>query len=251
MIATGAAAGARIAADVSIAIVAWQGGRTDTLPPRIENGGTATVQSLVFRVGVSVANSGPDVPSIRVRFELPPGLSWGTDEPDPSEGCVGTSSTATCEQPVVVDTSGRSGWAWDVVAAAAGSYPLRGEILSSTSSDPNATNNAAAATVIVAPRAPTPSASAVTVSPRRPRAGSVVTGRVGVTLDGAPVMPTALRCRGRVGRASITGRARSAAGTVTCSYRTRASQRGRTLVGTLTFAAEGRSFSRRFSVKLR
>jgi hypothetical protein len=251
VIATGSAAAARTAADVGVRIIAVESIPPNTIPPPIESGSTRTVQSLTFQAGVRLDNAGPDEPTVRVSFELPPGLSWGTDQPDASEGCAGTATTATCEAPTPVGVPGPVGWAWDVVASAPGNYVLRAQVLSTTSGDANLANNSATATVVVTPRAPAAVASGVTVNPRRPRAGAVVTARVRVTREGEPVIPTGVRCRARVGAASIVGTARATDGAATCTYRTRASHRRRTLVGTITFAAGERRFTRGFSVRLR
>lgn len=181
---------------------------------------------------------------------MPPGLSWGADAPDPSEDCTSTPSTGDCRPPLLSGPGGL-GWVWDVVAAQAGSYQLRAEIVSTSTPDPNTTDNVATVTLVVGPRAASPRATTVAVVPRRPRAGAVVSARSRVTLADQPLSPTALRCRGRIGRAAIVGTAHPAAGTATCTYRTRRAHRGKTLSGSLEFTAGGTSFTRRFSVRLR
>ena len=74
-------------ANVQVSIVVGTGSIA-TRPPTIPNGGTANVPVLDFIAGLAVSNAGPDVATLKVRFELPPGLRWGADGPDPSEDCT-------------------------------------------------------------------------------------------------------------------------------------------------------------------
>src|SRR5215210_4569035 len=61
-------------------------------PPTIPNGSTARVRGSKFVVGVSVALITPEPASAHIRLELPAGLTWGADAPDPTEGCTSTPS---------------------------------------------------------------------------------------------------------------------------------------------------------------
>lgn len=246
----GTPAASSLDANLYVAVGAARQVGPNDIPPPLANGETIPVDSLTFVVGVLLNNRGPDDATVHVRFTLPPGLSWGADAPDPSEDCTSTASIADCRSPLL-SGPGAQGWVWDVVAAQAGSYPLRAEIVSTSTPDPNTGDNVATVTVIVGPRTASPRASTVTVVPRRPRAGAVVSARSRVSLGEQPLTPTGLRCRGRIGRAAIAGTGRLGAGIATCTYRTRRTHRGKTLQGTLEFSAGGTSFTRRFSVGLR
>jgi hypothetical protein len=248
LVASGVAAGAPTTANLTILV----GIGTAPRPPLVASGSSSTVRSLRFVVGTLIDNTGPDRATFRVRFELPAGLSWGADSPDPSEGCTSTATTGECEPPSPGIPAGQGlGWFWDVVASAPGSYPLRAEIVASSPADPNVADNSASATVVVAPAAPAARVTAFTVTPRRPRAGSTVTVRAEVSRAGSPLTPTGTRCTGRVGRALVTATTRAQSGAIVCRYRTWAGHRGKTLRGTVAFTAGGTRFTRRFSVRLR
>jgi hypothetical protein len=229
------------------------------LTPPIPNGGTVTVTSLNFKAGVSVSNATAGDASFKIRFELSPGLRFGTDGPDPSEFCT-ASAPFECQTPSLNPDrlgGGDFGWAWDIVAERAGTYTLRAEIVGSSTADPNPANNVISATVVVRePGGQTTQpaaavASGVTLSPARPRAGSTVAATVRVSAGGAPVKPSRVRCSGTVGGAKLTGTPRATAGAATCRYHPSRATRGKTLRGRITFAARGRTMTRRFSTTLR
>lgn len=249
------ASGARTAADVSIYISLGR-----SVAPGLavyQNGDTATIAGRNFAVGIRIRNTGPESASLKFRIELPPGLRWGSDAPDPSEDCTSTESAGECRPVLVFNQSDRlhpSELAWDVVADRAGSYPIRAMIVESSTSDPNPANNAATLTVVVTEASAggaTITASRVSVSPPRPKAGSAVTATVRVLAGGMPVTPTGLRCSGTVGRARLAGASRAAAGKAMCVYRPRSTAKGKTLRGTIAFRAGTANVTRRFSVKLR
>jgi hypothetical protein len=222
---------------------------TEPAAPIIQRGGTTTVNLLSFRAGISIQTIGPDpAPDVRGRFELPAGLHWGVDLPDPSEGCTGTASTASClfGEPLVPNDM-REGWFWDVVADVPGTYVLRAEGEASVP-DPDTSDNASTVTVIVRARA---AATAVRVAPSKPKAGSVVAASVGVTAGGKPVEPTAVSCAGRIAGSRVAGTPRAGSGKATCRYRTPKSAKGKILRGTIAFQANDERISRRFAVKLR
>jgi hypothetical protein len=230
----------------------------------IPNGGTAEVRSLNFKAGAIVDNDGGEEATARIRFTLPEGLRFGTDAPDASESCTGTASTADCQTLLTVgtDPSRRSvGWIWDIVADRVGSYVLRAEIIQTSVFDPDLSSNMASATVVVSEAsgggsggggggATAVSATAVKLTPSKPKAGAVVVATVRVTAGGAPVKPSAIACSGTIGSAKLKGTAKAASGSATCVYRTPKAAKGKTLRGAVSFAARGTKFTKRFSAKL-
>jgi hypothetical protein len=197
--------------------------------------------------------------SLRFRLELGAGLRWGSDAPDPTEDCTSTEAAGECAPPTAFEQTPSVhplGFAWDVVAARTGSYTLRAEIVSSSTSDPDPSNNTATLTVVVAE--PTGgagsaavSASRVSLSPTKPKAGSAVTASVRVLAGGVPVRPTRVRCAGTVAGMRLAGTPRAAAGRASCVYRPPRGAKGKTLRGTIAFRAATTNVTRRFSIKLR
>jgi hypothetical protein len=236
-------------ADLGVLIVVVEPRGTGGLPQG--PGSTVTVRSLAISAGPIIQNAGPDASNFRVRFEFPAGFRWGADEPDPTEGCTATPTTAECVPPAIVPVGGDLSWRWDAIAPGPGTYSLRAEVVATATTDPDASDNVTTITLVVAPAAPTSVASAVTIAPRRPRAGAVVTASARVTREGEPVVPTAVRCTGRIGTAAVRGSPRASLGRAACVYRTRAAHRGRMLRGTLTFNAGETRFVRRFTSLLR
>jgi hypothetical protein len=221
----------------------------------ILRGDTIAVRKLEFAVGVQVENQGPDEStSARVRLVLPSGLHWGADAPDPSENCTHTDTVADCRTPGPMDATAGStraaGWAWDVVAAAQGRYVLRGELVESTPPDPDPTDDTSTVTVVVKTAAGPVVASPVRIKPAIPKAGAPFSASVRVTMDGAPVNTHTPACAAAFGNFSYSWTARAIRGLVTCVYRTPKAAKGKTLRGSVTFAAQGRKFVRRFAVIL-
>jgi hypothetical protein len=258
LVAASSAAGARTAADVAIFISV--GSAVGANLPTFPNGATATVASRNFAAGVRIRNAGPESASLRFRLELPAGLRWGSDAPDPSEDCTGTETTAECQPPTAFEQTASVhplGFAWDVVAAQPGSYTLRATIVSASTSDPDASNNTATVTVVVSePSAgggggAAVTASRVSVAPTKPKAGTAVTASVRVLAGGAPVRPTRVRCSGTLGGRTLAGTPRATTGRATCVYRPPRSARGKTLRGTIAFRVGTTNMTRRFSIKLR
>jgi hypothetical protein len=219
--------------------------------PVIARGGTATVDSLSFKAGVTAETYGPDQATVRVRLELPAGLRWGTDLPDPSENCTSTASVAECLSSYALDYENvqRSGvgWLWDIVADGPGTYVLRAEIVEASMPDPDSSNNSSSVTVVVKQSV---SASSVKLLPPKPKAGSAVSAQVRVTTGGRAVTPTAPICAGAIGRVKLAGRAKVVPGSVTCVYKTPHSARGKTLKGTVSFNVSETKLTRRFSATL-
>jgi hypothetical protein len=224
-----------------------------------QGSGTRT-RGLTFQIGFEIASSAGVERQITARISLPAGLRWGNDGPDPSEGCT-ASDPAVCTtrlQPNPVGTYG-AGWVWDVVADRAGTYVVTSSVESSEP-DPNPSNNTSTfrfEVVQAGGGGPTGgggtavSAGTVKVTPKSPKAGTVVVARVSVRAGGSAVRPTAVRCTATIGAAKIAGSPRSAAGSATCRYRTATVARGKTLRGTVSFNARGKKFSKRFAAKLR
>ena len=132
-LAVSAAPAARTVANVSVNITVDQAlaSRRDN-PTIVPNGGTKTLSKPNFVAGAVLSSVGPDPVGVRMRLELPPGLHWGSDAPDPSENCTGTVNVGDCHTAADLDPNqfrGDSGWVWDVVADAPGSYILKAEIV--------------------------------------------------------------------------------------------------------------------------
>jgi hypothetical protein len=258
LLAASSATGARSAADVAI-FISLAGAVADNMPVH-PSGATATVTSRNFAAGVRIRNSGPERALLRFRIELGAGLRWGNDAPDPSEDCTGTETAGECAPPIAYEQTPSFHplqFGWDVVAAQPGTYTISAQIISSSTSDPDATNNTATLTVVVAE--PTGgagagtavSASRVAVAPARPRAGAALTASVRVLVGGVAVRPTRLRCTGTVGRTKLAGTPRASTGRASCVYRPPRNAKGRTLRGTIAFRAGTTNVTRRFSIKLR
>ena len=229
----------------------------------------ATVQTkLKFWAGPGIDLITALPATVAVRFDLPAGVAFGgVDLPDPTESCTGTATSATCTvplEPIAGRNSG--GWGWDLVAAAPGTYVLTAEIVQASDTDPDLSNNRATVT-IVASDAPSSgggsggggsgggsaaiAASAVKLSPATPKAGSTVVASVRVTKGGSPVRPTGIACSATVGKTKVKGGAKSASGVASCLFRTPVGGKGKILAGSVSFAAGGQSFTKRFSAKLR
>ena len=230
-----------------------------TQPPSVSNGGSATIRGLNFVAGFLVRNGGPDSATVKVRFELPAGLHWGSDAPDPSEDCT-AGETSICS--VALGTQGNfafSAWGWDVVADATGSYTLKVQVLESSTSDPDASDNASSVTVVVTQPAggsgggsgsAAVAAGAVKVSPTKPKAGSTMVASVRVTSGGSPVKPTGIACAATIGKTKLKGGAKSSSGAASCLFKTPTSAKGKKMLGSVSFKAGGQSFTKRFSARL-
>lgn len=105
-------------------------------------------------------------------------------------------------------------------------------------------------TAVPAPAAVSVSASAVTLTPARPKAGRPFSATVRVSAGGAPVRPTGIACAGTIGSTKLKGVGKAASGAATCVYRTRKGAKGKTLQGTISFSALGKKFTKRFATKL-
>jgi len=255
------ASAAPSAANLRIEILVGTGPLSER-PPTIPNGRTVTVADQNFVAGFTVLNTGPDVATVKIRIELPSGLRWGADAPDPSEDCT-TGETSVCEAALGNELlNNHADWGWNVVADNVGSYTLKVQVVESSTPDPDTSDNASTVTVVVTQPAGGASgggggtgsiavrASAVKVSPAKPKAGSTVVAAVRVSVGGAPVRPTGIACAGTIGSAKLKGAPKAASGSASCLYRTPKSAKGKTLRGTISFSARGTKLAKRFVVKL-
>jgi uncharacterized protein DUF11 len=252
------ASAAPTAANLQIAILVGPG-PVGTQPPSYPNGGSVTIGGLSFVAGLLVRNTGPDPATVKVQIELPAGLHWGTDGPDPSEACT-VGETSVCN--IDLGTQGNfafAAWGWDVIADSAGSYTLKVQVIESSTSDPDTSDNASSVTVVVTqPAEPEPPpeppaavvASAVKVSPAKPRAGSTVVAAVRVTRGGSALKPTGIACAATIGKTKIKGGAKSSSGVASCLFKTPRTGKGKTMLGSISFKAGGHSFTKRFSKRL-
>jgi hypothetical protein len=246
LVAAVTAAAAPTAANLTLLLGAEE--RPRGLPPPIASGSTVRLETFTFVLGANIGNAGPDATAVRLRIQLPQGLRWGFDQPDPTESCTSTPTSAECVPPQPL-TPGDAGWRWDVEAANPGTYTVTAQTEPLSTSDPNHSDNTATLTLVVAPRR---TASPATIAPTRPRAGGLVSASTRVTYGGRAVTPTVVRCTGRAGAARIVGTAAPPrSGAAVCRYRTRRTQRGQTLRGTILLTVEGAPITRRFSVRLR
>jgi hypothetical protein len=226
----------------------------------VDSASPGVTKGLDFRIFVLVSSASGIEQDITVRIELPSGLRWGTDGPDPTEGCSGT-APATCTGHIVRNPVGtvEGGWVWDVVAERAGTYAITASV-DANEPDPDPSNNRFAYRVEV--RQPTAGgggrtggsavvASAVRTSPTRPRAGTTVTAAVRVSAGGVAVRPTRVSCTATIGRAKVAGAPSAQPGAAVCRYRTPRAAKGATLRGAVAFTARGTRMTRRFAVALR
>jgi hypothetical protein len=224
---------------------------------RLGRGGVRTLErraGLRFEIVVVVETAGRSEQLVTVGIGLPPGLSWGPNGPDPSEGCTGT-APAACTRRLQSEGVGTvvTGWSWDVVAARPGTYEISVSVVP-TEPDPDLSNNRDAWRFDVVAPSEEPravAAGAVELSPRTPRAGALVTATVRVRAGGALIRPTRVRCTGSVGSARVRGVGRAGRGFARCSYRPAVSAIGKTLRGAVFFKARGQTLVRRFSTRLR
>jgi len=257
-LAVSAAPAARTVANVSVNITVDQAlaSRRDN-PTIVPNGGTKTLSKPNFVAGAVLSSVGPDPVGVRMRLELPPGLHWGSDAPDPSENCTGTVNVGDCHTAADLDPNqfrGDSGWVWDLVADAPGSYILKAEIVETSTPDTDPTDNSSSVTVVITGSDNGGDSGVKTgpvkLSPAALRAGSIVVARVRVTSSGSPTRPTKLACSAKVGALAIRGRAQATVGTATCVFRTQKTMSGKTLRGTLIFTAGGTRVVKHFAAKL-
>jgi hypothetical protein len=195
-----------------------------------------------FSIGASVVNGGPDPSHFRVNLQAPAGVRHigGTLE------CTGGPQTFNCDEadaPVGDNGTGTASF----IADAPGTYTFDVSLDRLSASDPVTTNNSDTITVVVAPAPRVLAAGALSIRPQRPAAGSVVVVSLGVrdTTAGSAVTVTGARCTASPG----VPRARVVGGRATCTVKT-PRRHGSLLKGAVTAIADGKSFSRPFSVRV-
>ena len=232
----------------------WAPARSPRSRRRSRTAGPRTSPLLELIAGFKVSNAGPDVATVKAQFELPTGLRWGADGPDPSEDCT-EAVTTVCQaalgsSPTSTTPPQESAWGWNVVADAPGSYTVKAQIVESSTSDPDAADNSTTVTVVVTQPPPPPppppppakaTASGVKLSPAKPKAGSLVSATVRVTAGGTPIRPTGVACTGSLAGAKVKGTPKAASGTASCRYRTSKSAKERPSVERCRSAPAGRS----------
>lgn len=239
--------------------------------PLTPSGGTATVTRRDFAVHAeislitSAAGGRPEI-----RFELGGGLRWGADDPDPTEGCTSTPTTAECEmpvdlQPIVGQSSG--GWSWNAVAPQNGTYTFSGEIVELAQPDPVPANNSATITIVVnegtgggtgpggggsggGGEGGSVISAAVKITPSKPKAGATLVATSRVTRGGSPVRPSRVACSASVGSTKLRTAPKAASGIASCLVKTPKSARGKRVTGTMSFRAGGRAFTKPFAARL-
>ena len=239
--------------------------------PLTPSGGTATVTRRDFAVHAeislitSAAGGRP-----KIRFELGGGLRWGADDPDPTEGCTNTPTTADCTldvdlQPITGQTSG--GWSWNAVAPQNGTYTFSGEIVELAEPDPVPANNSATITIVVNEGTGGGSgpggggsggggeggsvvSAAAKVTPSKPKAGATLVATSRVTRGGSPIRPSGVACSASVGGTKLRTVPKAASGIASCLVKTPKSARGKRLTGSISFRAGGRAFAKPFAARL-
>jgi hypothetical protein len=228
-----------------------------------------------FQIVLTVDSGAPVEQTVTIRIGLPDGLRWGSDAPDPTEGCTGV-APAVCTQRLTTNPVGTfgGGYFWDVVAERLGTYEITASV-EGEQPDPDRSNNTATFRFEVVAAggggggsggggsggggsggggsgggSAAAKASAVKLSPAKPKAGSTVVASVRVTKGGAPLRPRAVGCSASIGRTKLKAAGRSGSGVASCLFRTPRAARGKTLRGSVRFTAGGTAFARAFSVKL-
>jgi hypothetical protein len=222
---------------------------------------TTRTNGLEFRIRAEAESTSGVEQAVTIKIALPDGLRWGTDGPDPTEGCTGT-APAACATRMTTNPVGTfgTGYVWDVVADRAGTYEITASV-EPTEADPDITNNSDTFRFEVVAGGEgggggggggaSVTASSAKLSPAPIRAGSIVTASVRIVLDGALVRPTRVTCAGAIGGTKVRGVPKATRGKAACTYRTPRTAKGMTLRGSVAFTARGERYVRRFAAKLR
>lgn len=214
-----------------------------------------TTRGLSFGLGFWVNDTATHLQDVTLTLTLPSGLHWGNKAPDAADGCSSSSAPVSCTGPLRRNEAGAVDalWIWDVVADHTGTFVVTATV-NPSEPDPNPANNTATFQfdVAAAPTTPTtPSnaaeASAVTVQPSRPRAGTTLSASVRV--QGG--RPTNIRCVASVGLVGLVGSGATTTMTATCRFRTPHTAAGKMLRGTISLKVGASAFSRHFSTRLR
>jgi hypothetical protein len=205
--------------------------------------------------------------TLTISIDLPSGLRWGSDGPDPTEGCTATAPWV-CHQKTSMNPAGTwgAGYQWRVVADQPGPYAVTASV-TGEQPDPDTSNNTATLRFEVVAsgsggsggggsgggggNSAAVTAGAVKLSPTSPKAGSTVVASVRVARGGSPVRPSGVACSATVGKTKVKGGPKSSSGVASCLFKTPGGAKGQTLAGSVSFAAGGQRFTKRFSTKLR
>jgi hypothetical protein len=186
---------------------------------------------------LGLLNTGPDVGHVRINVQTPAGVRrvGGALECQPLDGLV-----LHCDEVEAVVDSNRVGRI-SFTADRPGSYTFTVFLDKLGAADPDPSNNTDTITVSVA-AAPV-AATAVSVAPARPAAGSTFVASFAVT--GGAV--EAVRCATSVGAA----RGRATGPRAACTVRTPRSAAGRTARVTVTATVGGKPLTRTINVRLK
>jgi len=255
------AAAAMLAAFLAVAASARPAADDVSIQVFLETGNLTTrTNGLEFRIRAEAESTSGVEQAVTIKIALPDGLRWGTDGPDPTEGCTGT-APAACATKMTTNPVGTigTGYVWDVVADRTGTYEITASI-EPTEADPDLANNrdtfrfevvaggggggggSGGSSVMV---------GAARLTPTPIRAGSIVTASVRIVLDGTLVRPTRVTCAGTIGGTKVRGVPTATRGRAACTYRTSRAAKGKTLRGSVAFTARGERYVRRFAAKLR
>ncbi len=207
-----------------------------------------------FSLSVVVAGDAPA--PVTVDIKSSPALQLGTPSPGSAGTCSGTSELI-CNGALDQTAGGTYAlWSWRVISAEPGAYVITASA-TSPEADPDPSNNSATFRFQVAPPisagggGSSVTASRAKLSPAQPKAGVSVVATVRVTKGGSPVRPSRVACAAKAGATTLRGKARAASGSASCTFKTPASAKGKSLHGTVTLTALGKTIRRAFSAGLR
>ncbi len=215
--------------------------------------GAKTVTGPAFEISYLVETDGP-VQTVTLRTTIPDGLSVASSPPA-SAGCTGTTAI-TCVTKLQ-DSGGIVFFQYDfgLVADRAGTYSITATI-EAERPDPSMANNTNTLQFQVNLPSGGGGSSSVAVgeakpSSAKPKAGAAVTFSSTVKVGGKPAKPSKVTCRATLGGKAKAGTPRAVAGSASCRYTTKRTDKGKTLAGSMRVTAGDTSFTKRFSSKLR
>jgi hypothetical protein len=224
----------------------------------IENDKTTVPRD--FSLSVVVAGDAPA--PVTVDLKSSPALQLGTPASGSAGTCSGTSELI-CSGALNQTAGGTYAlWSWRVISAEPGDYVITASA-TSPEADPDLSNNSRAFAFRVAQPisggggggggggSSSFTASRAKLSPARPKAGASVVATVRVTKDGSAVRPSRVKCAAKAGTTTLKGKAKAAMGSASCTFKTPASAKGKSLRGTVTVSALGKTIRRTFSAGLR
>ena len=222
----------------------------------IENDKTTVPRD--FSLSVVVAGDAPA--PVTVDIKSSPALQLGTPAPGSAGTCSGTSELI-CNGALDQTAGGTYAlWSWRVISAEPGAY-----VITASATSPEADPDHRITVERFLPGCAADSggggggggggssvtASRAKLSPARPKAGRSVVATVRVTKDGSAVRPSRVTCAAKAGTTTLKGKAKAASGSASCTFKTPASAKGKSLHGTVTVSALGKTIRRTFSAGLR